>query len=615
MSNQIAAKGYTCVVLVLNMKRFVQGEEAQRRFETIRGSAAFARTLQNNWHDALKNKTRFRQLDEDGMSVEDVGFATGVFRSLMLDRMATPTYWLDKDQVHFPSGLESNFQFKTLFKRAWDRWEISIRPTMTGFFVIRLVYKYQQAPRAMIDLAKDAIKLQEPLDVPSAVRWLRYNRVRYENEPDKLAEKEQSVKQLLAWLGADVNNPQASETLYYPVQWKLAVEAVNLFIEDGRFTILHKDGEMKLRPSPPHHSLPLHDSYIIYHFDELLAEPGIIKKSRRGEADFGVKVPVALHEIRKSNQLRNAIVSLMEGTVLRDPDKPDSEIDSNGYFPSPRWSHADALFEKPEVNLATWSDELCLFSERAALIMPSNKWQHYEMAVSTVPSATLKVKYGRYWEAIERMLEFVLEVRVLTQLIESDSYRLLAQIANTIEGIRADMFDGDIVIGNELKQQMARAAHLRRVAALAQSISHAPFWSRAEYAVQKAERLFNLLDVPRILVHVQRNIESINSVADHVDELYIADLSEKSNDKAAVLAMMLAAVSFIVTFLALPSFWFDLTVLFTELWNKDVLYRGLLLIGTLTGFTLVVIAPLLLVLALNRYGFKKFVYDIILRDG
>ncbi|MCP4421440.1 MAG: hypothetical protein GY805_32930 [Chloroflexi bacterium] len=611
MPNKIVAKGYTCVVLVLNMKRFIQGEEAKRRFETVRGSVAFAHTLQTNWHDALKNNTRFGQLNEDSMSVEDVGFATGVFRSLMLERMATPTYQLDKDQVQFPPDLETNFQFKTLFKRAWDRWEISIRPTMTGFFIIRLVYKYQRSPRSLIDLAKDAIKLQEPLDVPSAVRWLHYNRERYEKEPQKLAEKERSVKQLLAWLGADVDNPQASETLYYPVQWKLAVEAINLFIKDGRFTIPHKDGQMQLRPSPPHHSLPLHDSFLIYHFDELLAEPGVIKKSRRGEAKAGVKVPVALHDIRKSNQLRNGIVSLMEGTVLRDPDKPDAEMDSNGYFPSPRWSHADNLFADTEVNLATWSDELCLFSERAALIMPSNKWSRFEMAVSTVPSATLKVQYGRYWEAIERMLEFVLEVRVLVQLIESDSYRLLAQIANTIESIRADMFDGDIVIGGELKQQMASAAHLRRVAALAQSISHAPFWGRAEYAVQKAERLFNLLDVPRILEHIERNIESINSVVNHVDELYIADLSEKSNDKATILSIGLAAVSFIVTFLALPSFWFDLSEMFANRWHADVLYNVLFIIGTVTGLALVAMAPVLLIVSLRRYGIRKMIRDIL----
>ncbi len=614
MTHRIAAKGYTSVVLVLNMKRFVAGAEARKRFETVRGSPEFAEALQDAWPESLPQPARFSPINGSHMTVEDVGFATGVFRTLLLDRHSVPTYALDKEKVTFSPGLESNFQFKTLFKRAWDRWEISIRPTMTGFFIIRLVYRYQQAPRSIIDLAKDAIKLQEPLDVPSAVRWLKYNRERYENEPDKLAEKERSVKELLEWLGADVENPQDSETLYYPVQWKLAVEAINLFVADGRFTIPHKDGAIKLRPYPPHRSLPLHDSYIIYHFDELLAEPGVIDKAKRGSAKAGTKVCISLNKIRQSNQLRNAIVSLLEGTVLRDPDKPDEELDANGYFPSPRWSYADALFEDQAMNLASWSDELCLFTGRTALIMPSKKWRHYEMAISTVPSATLTVQYARYWEAIERMIEFVLEVRVLVQLIESDSYRLLTQIADTIGKMRVGMFSGDIKLENGFEEQMAHAAHLRRIAALAQSISHPPFWSRAEYAVQKAERLFTLLDVPRILEHISRNIDSINGVADHVDELYIADLAEKSNDKASVLSLGLAAVSFIVTLLALPSFWLDLAEFNKDWWRQDVWYTIVFNVGTFLGLSVVVAAILLSVLALRRRDTRRMMRHLFNRD-
>jgi hypothetical protein len=608
VSNGFAAKGWTRAILVLNMKRFIQDTASRKRFETLRGSDVLADTLQVAWPQALQGQTRFIPLSEEGMTEEDVGFATGLFRSLMLKKLTAPTFSLDKTQVQFSADLESNFQFKTLFKRAWDRWDICIRPTMTGFFVIRLSYEYQESPRTLIDLAKDAIKLQEPLDVPSALNWVQYNRQRFKEEPEMLAVKERSVKALLAWLGADVDNPQAGERLYYPVQWKLAVEAVNLFVQEGRFSIPHEDGTIQLRPSPPSMSLPIHDSYIIYHFDELFTEPGVIKPARAGKTPTGAKMSVSLHDIRKSNKLRNVLVNLLEGTVLRDPDKPDDELEANGYFPSPRWSRADGLFDDPDVNLASWSDELCLFTSRTALILPSRKWRVHEMAISTVPSATLKVQYARYWEAIERMMEFVLEVRVLAQLIESDSYRLLAQIADTIEGIRADMFKGDIVIEGELKEQMARAAHLRRVAALAQSISHAQFWGRAEYAVLKADRLFELLDVPRIIKHIERNIESINSVADHVDELYIADLSEKSNDKATVLSLGLTAVSFILVLLVLPSFWADLIQVRQTLAKAyDWVFQFYLYSGSLLGFGLAGLAIILLLKALQQEGVGKFV--------
>lgn len=611
MSHKIAAKGFTRVVLVLNMKRFVEGEVARKRFETVRGSAVFAQTLRETWPKQLQDQTRFVRLAQDEMSVEDVGFATGVFRSILLDRHTAPTYALNKGRVQFAPGLERNFQFKTLFRRAWDRWEMTIRPTMTGFFVIQLDYRYQQTPRSMIDLAKDAIRLQEPLDVPSAVNWLKYNRERYENEPEKLAEKEHSVMELLEWLGADVDNPQASELLYYPVQWKMAIEAINLFLENGRLHIPHKDGAVILRPSRSSQSLPLHDSFIVYHFDELLAEPGLINKKKGRNAPAGVKMPVALHHIRQSSHLRNVLISLMEGTVLRDPNKPDDDLDANGYFPAPRWTHADAIFDDPTCNLASWNDELCLFNHRTAIILPSKKWRAYEMAVSTVPSATLKVQYARYWEAIIRMVEFVLEVRVLVQLIESDSYRLLTQIADTIESIRADMFNGDIVIEGELKEQMARAAHLRRIAALAQSISHPPFWGRAEYAVQKAERLFDLLEVPQILKHIERNIESINSVADHVDELYIADLSEKSNDKATLLSMGVAALSLIVALLVLPSFWIDLVDMYrTTAWPPHGWYVFIFTFGTLLGIGIAIAVPIILFMAVRRRGWRKLLSNL-----
>ncbi len=584
MSNKIAAKGHTHALLALNLEWFLPDDHARERFETLRGSDRFAATLSEQWPQSLATQSLFAPLSGSGMSAEDVGFATGVFRSLMLERLSAPAYALDKSQIQFPANLEDNFQFKTLFKRAWDRWEICVRPTMSGFFLVRLTYNYRQTPRTLIDLAKDAIRLQEPLDVPSAARWLAYNRQRYEQEPEKLAEKERSVKALLAWLGADVDRPEASEKLYYPVQWKVAVEAVNFFISSARLSIPHPEGDIVLQPTRPSLFMPLHDSYIIYHFDELLVEPAVLDRSARGKTPAGVKVQGTPQTVRTSKQLRNGLVNLLEGTVLRDPDGPEEELDTNGYFPSPRWSRADALVDDPTFNIASWSDELCVFTARAALILPSKKWQGYEMAISTVPSATLTVQYDRYWEAIERMIEFVLEVRVLAQLIERDSYHLLTEIAHTVEYLRADLFEGDIRIGGELKEQMVRAAHLRRMAALAQSISHPQYWSRAEFAAQKADCLFELLDVPRIFDHIARNIDGINSAADHVDELYLADLSEKNNKRTAGLSNILAAVSLALALLALPSFWADLRA--QDIVERGTLYDVYLALGTVLGFVL-----------------------------
>jgi len=96
--------------------------------------------------------------------------------------------------------------------------------------------------------------------------------------------------------------------------------------------------------------------------------------------------------------------------------------------------------------------------------------------------------------------------------------------------------------------------------------------------------------------HIERNIDSINGVADHVDELYLADLSEKSNEKTASLSNRLAAVSLILALLALPSFWADWMAVH-ETWTNELLYIIYLVLGTSLGLGLALVAIFLLVKA------------------
>ena len=90
MGAQVSARGYTNVLLVLNMKRFVQ-ETDQARFERIRGKEEFAKVLREIWPQKLVDQEKFITIEEDKrrrgrpevMSAEQVGFATGVFRTLI----------------------------------------------------------------------------------------------------------------------------------------------------------------------------------------------------------------------------------------------------------------------------------------------------------------------------------------------------------------------------------------------------------------------------------------------------------------------------------------------------------------------------------------------------
>lgn len=616
------------------MKRFIAGDVSEReRFEVLRGKPEFANVLRNNWLGKLKNQNVFITMEEykqrraqktgkvltpgDMMPLEQMGFATGIFRSLMLEEYNFPLYVVDKDQVKFSPDLETNFQFKTLFKKVWDRWDIYVRPTFSGFFVFRLTYRFRERPRSILAIAQDVLRLQESLDVPSAQKWLKYSRERYFNEPEKLGIKERSVKALLDWVGSAED--ETGELLYYPIQWKIAMEVASRFVQLIGSEIPINDGTtIKLISPEPSLSIPLHDSYVIHHFEEVLAEASIVKK-QSGKSNDRAQIAMTLNDIRNSHILKRALLNLMEGSLLRNISKDEKnaadvittqDIEISGSFPKPKWSLVDDLFDH---NQASWGDEFCLLGARTALIIPSREWKDSEITVSSVPSSTLHVKYARYWGAIERMVEFLVEIRVLSQLIESESFRLLGEIAQNVHETRSMLFTGDIKLGNKLPDLVARAASLRHLAALSQSLSHPQLWSRAEYAIRKANYLLEQLGVPTIQEHIERNITSINSVVDHVDELYLADLSEKENDNSTILSLGLAAASLTLTLLMLPSFWADIRASFG---NEITPWHWILgALGTGLSFLLIVGALYMLRIAFVQRKKVKKMFDKFLNGS
>lgn len=565
MAATVLAKGYTNVILVLNMRRFVKDDDRER-FERIRGKEEFAHSLRDLWPQRLNSQESFITIEEekrrfgrsDAMSTEQVGFAAGVFRSLMLEKYTFPAYALDKQKVVFPEALATNFQFKSLFLRVWEKWNVYIRPTNTGFFIIRLTNRYPERSRSFIKLAQDVLRLQESLDIRSAQNWLSLAREKHTDDPETLEVKESSVRAFLEWLGVDED--YAGEVFYYPVQWRLAMEVCSRFVESIGSEI-YVDGEkpIRLEVPKPSISIPLHDAYVVHHFTELFANEDLVERSRKPrQINNNSQISIGLNDVRESAQIRQAFVNLSEGAILKTAatlNPLETQDETTGSFPKHRWGIVDDFLK---FNQATWQDEICMMNSKTAIILPATKWLYHELLVSSVPGSTLRVKYHRYWDAIERLIEFVIEIRVMAQLIESASYDILVELADRIHRTQSKLFGGDIIMDDKLPDLVARAASLRHQAALCQSLSHPQLWSRADFAISKADYLLGQLGAPTILEHVQRNIESIVEFVNHIDELYIADLSEKSNDTSTVLSLVLAAASFTLTLLMLPSFWADI---------------------------------------------------------
>lgn len=631
MKAKISARGYTNVILVLNMKRFVAAED-QERFESIRGTSQLAETLRNGWWNAKSAKTPFTRNIHDtkgeqavnNMSTEQVGFATGVFRALFLEEHVVPTYLLKKEEIKFPKDLMDNFQFRNLFLHTWNTWKIYIRPTVTGMFVIRLTRDYN-SPRELVKIAEDVLKLHESLDVQSARAWLAKKKQELKDQPDEIKKVERSVSAFLKWLGSKASDK--SELLYNPVQWKIAMEVASLFVKaTGEITVLGAE-PLHLTKPEPRLSMPLHDSYVVYHIDEIYADESIVIREGKSnqtntkpvgsnpkENEPSRQIPVTPEALNRSPLIKRTLINLLEGAILERGSSDDTMGNKNLSlkFPLQRWQIVDRIMEK---NLASWMGEIFLLTTRTALIIPSRRYKGDNLLVSTTPGATLKVKYARYWGAIERMIEFGMEIRALAQLIERASYESLEETAQTVDTARKTLQAGDIELDSHLPQHVSSAGNLRRLAALSQGMSDPLVWSRSEYAIIKAQYLLEELGVPTLLTHIDRNMTSLNSLVDHIDELYALDLAEKNNDLSAVMTLGLTAVSFILTLIMLPSFWTDLQQI--ELTNqvlgkifKIELLNFIGYSGTILSLALIVFS---LVLAYRASKHTRQIWGVIKR--
>ncbi|HRQ31888.1 MAG TPA: hypothetical protein PLM89_02155, partial [Anaerolineales bacterium] len=391
MKAKISAKGYTNVILVLNMKRFVAAED-QERFESIRGTSQLAETLRNGWWNAKSAKTPFTRNIHDpkgeqtvhSMSTEQVGFATGVFRALFLEEHVVPSYLLKKEEITFPKDLMDNFQFRNLFLHTWNTWKIYIRPTVTGMFVIRLTREYN-SPRELVKIAEDVLKLHESLDVQSARAWLAKKRQELKEEPEEIKKVERSVRAFLKWLGSKPSDK--GELLYNPVQWKLAMEVASLFVKaTGEITVSGAE-PLHLTKPEPRLSMPLHDSYVVYHIDDIYADESIViregklKQTTAKPVDSKLKennpsrqIPVTPEALNRSPLIKRTLINLLEGAILERGSDDEMMGKSNLLlkFPLQRWQIVDRIMER---NLASWMGEIFLLTTRTALIIPSRKYK------------------------------------------------------------------------------------------------------------------------------------------------------------------------------------------------------------------------------------------------
>ncbi len=587
MSDDIRAQGYTNVVMVMDIKPFVHPND-RHRFETIRGYRAFADVLRNQWPYKML-RSPFYPVDEDMigagrspiMSTDEVGFVTGIFRSNMLDLYSSPMYRVDKAKFKFPEALNTNLQFVKLFKPVWDRWDIHVRPTMTGMLVVRLTRTYNK-PASLLTQTSHVIELQQPFDVPGGLKALKKLQEQLTDnhldakQIEDVQRKADSTRMFLEWLG--VHNHDVPELDYIPVQWQLASEIGRQFVQDGGSEIRRENGKVvQLHAIKPDLSSSLYDSYTIYHMDRVVASPEMITapphREQADEADAEIAevdvkrkasnlIEIEPSDVKRSIRIKWALVGMIEGAILS---KSATSGISNRHFPRHNLNVVGRIFEQ---DVATWADELCVLTSRTAVIMPSRRSSREHLFISNLDAKTTTtyVEYPRYWEALERLIEFTLEICVLSQLVENASAHTLQQFVNELDHARQNIILGQLngpLQDNQrrLSQLTNESANLSRLVGVCQGLINPNFWSRAEYAVDKATHLLTQMNVALLLNHAERNVSNLTDLVDHVDEIYLAQLSERSNEQNSRQSLILAGLSLSIILFTLPSFWADINQL------------------------------------------------------
>jgi hypothetical protein len=347
----------------------------------------------------------------------------------------------------------------------------------------------------------------------------------------------------------------------------------------------------------------LHDSYVTYRFEQLVATPNLLEAPinpagsvHRVSAPSGARVLVTPADLQGSEPIKRELARLIEGAVIKNG---PGATETTRRFPRHRQSYIESVFEN---DITSWTDELCLLTSRAAIIIPAWNSKQDELFVSTLPATTSRIGYTAYWDAVERMIELLLEIRTLAQLVERSSADALQNLNDVIKTIRSDVMKGNMRIKiPRMLQIVNQAANLSRLVSLCQGLSNPHVWSRAEYGLSKAKTLLKEFGVPILLAHSQRNVNNMTDLINHLDELHLAALSERNSKQTFWIAAGISALSIFVLLYALPSFWADLDMLKTPPDERVLLALPMIAgAGTVFAALLIIVAASLVAVSIFK---------------
>lgn len=492
--------------------------------------------------------------DPHYVQVEQRGYELGVFNRILAEDNFAPTYQVVKEHFRFPEQLLTNVQFKQRFLKVWHKWDIWFRLSSNGIITIILKIRYPKLHR-LIDISHDVMGLQGNFDMASARHKIAELTALGANEHGRIA----SVQQFMDWVAehALVDIEQENP----PVLWQMAVEVVQQFIAacGGRLHCVDNGYpfDLRLTPKADYYSMGgLRDQYTVFHWEEV----SILDPTDRTRK-------VLLPRQLLSEDLHTQTLSgLLEGVLIRGK--------STYYYPrhSPNY-----LRELIDCDRASWENELCLLTDRCAVIYPYHRRPTHELVFSS-----RQMPYSEYWSSVLRGLEFGVETRLLAQLTKQIAAKYLADGLLQLRGPKG-------LDREQLRIYDQRASNLARLTAHLRTITTPSLIATAGYAVSKFELFMQKTHVPLFLAHAQINLADLNALLQRNHDLYIQVETQRLNELALIISAIFASLTMFLGLLTFPSFfadWDDAAKLAGNKWYYpylpevgEVLVTALLLLG------------------------------------
>jgi hypothetical protein len=232
-----------------------------------------------------------------------------------------------------------------------------------------------------------------------------------------------------------------------------------------------------------------------------------------------------LEAIRLRDQYPKALAAILEGVLVEEePGRltlPDMDSD-----------------RARVIDLASWQDDLCVFSpERALIYYPQKRIYLFGQA------GTEAVPYERYWECIMRGIEHTVTVRAAMQIIEYETTKHL----DIVPALTKKVVDGSVTKADkeEISQMSQEVANTFNMLPLLRDVLVPTSSYRAGYAIKKFEHLTEVLNIKDIEGHVDQNVQELVTFVQFFASMKLDDELNRVGVLLGVVALAVAGPSFL----------------------------------------------------------------------